>query len=865
MQSQLSEHPGQGFRIRAGGHLHRRVQIGQPLAQTILPARARGRQRWKGHPSFQRRAARPEIGATQAQYFDGTAGLMIGSGGGGHGGTFGCNEANATSPSPGRFVNRHAAGRGTGFTKAATRELSRRTTCLPRIAPSDLPELLLEHATARLSANERIIARLETDLDANLHFHRGVIVLTNLRLMSVESTPNQDINFHGWKLMDIEQLQLEELGATAAIHLIQASDDEYSWRVMTGRIREADAFLGRFKEQQRILRSESAALLRARGIDPSAAVADAEPATLGPRGSPLLRLFKFAMPWKWLMIGGFLLTVASIYTSLIPPQITMKLVDNVLIPFQNEPGSKHIKLVYQFAATLAGIAVLTWLLEWAKTFVIARLSERVASRMRLETFEHLQRLSLSYFSRKRTGDLISRIGSDTDHITLFIAVNFIDFLTDVVMIGMVGWQLYSYNPMLAVAALAPAPVVGWLVNSVRSYLRGGFAAASRAWAAMNNVLTDVIPGVRVVKAFAQEQREIERFRQADKIIFDTNDRVNRIWSFFTPMIELLTSAGLISVWAVGAWAVAHQRISVGVLTGFVWYINRLYGRLESMSRFAASAQRASASAHRIFEVLDVQPDMPVNDGTLKLGRVRGELEFRDVKFRQGSRQIIKGINLKIAPGEMIGLVGPSGAGKTTVINLACRFFDVTEGAVLVDGVDLRTIDVEDYRRNLGLVLQEPYLFFGTIAENIAYGKQGASKAEIIAAARAARAHDFIMRQPDGYDSMVGERGQQLSGGERQRISIARALLIDPALLILDEATSAVDTETELEIQEALDHLVKGRTTIAIAHRLGTLRKASRLVVMEDGQIVETGTHDALLKSGGTYSRLHQAMMEVNKQ
>jgi ATP-binding cassette subfamily B protein len=299
-----------------------------------------------------------------------------------------------------------------------------------------------------------------------------------------------------------------------------------------------------------------------------------------------------------------------------------------------------------------------------------------------------------------------------------------------------------------------------------------------------------------------------------------------------------------------------------MLTMFVLYVTKFYSRLDSMSRFMASSQRAAASAHRIFEILDVEPDMPITEGKIKVGRLKGEIEFRDVKFRHGQRQIIKGVSLKIAPGEMIGLVGPSGAGKTTLINLACRFFDVSEGAVLVDGMDLRDVDVVDYRRNLGLVLQEPYLFYGTIAENIAYGNPRATRGEIVAAARAARAHDFIMKQQDGYDSLVGERGGQLSGGERQRISIARALLINPALLILDEATSAVDTETEREIQAALDYLVKGRTTIAIAHRLGTLRQANRLIVMEDGRITEIGSHDQLMQSSGTYARLHKAMMEV---
>lgn len=712
-----------------------------------------------------------------------------------------------------------------------------------------------------MSANERMIARLQTDLDASLHFHRGLVLLTNLRLLSVEAK-GKETSFRSWKLLDVEDLVLEELGATAEIHVVQAGEQEYSWRVISGRVREADGFLARFKEQQRILRSESAALQKSLGNSDASDEFDDDDVIAGPRGSPLLRLFKFATPWRSLLILGFLLTLAHVGAQMITPWLTMDLVDNVLIPLQSATERIHVKHVYRFAAFLAGAAVLTWMLNWAKTFVIARLAERVTSRMRRETFEHLQRLSLTYFNRKRTGDLISRIGSDTDHISLFISVNFIEFLSDALFFFALAGILICKNPLLAVAALGPAPLIGWLVSKVRSHLRGGFAAASRAWSAMNSVLSDVIPGVRVVKAFAQEQREIDRFRAADKHIFDTNDRVNRTWSFFTPMIELLSEVGLITVWAVGAWAVAHDQIKVGVLTGFVIYIQKFYGRVESMSRFLASAQRASASAHRIFEILDVEPDMPVNDGTRKIGRITGAIEFKNVKLRHGSRQVIKGIDLKIEPGEMIGLVGPSGAGKTTLVNLACRFFDVSEGAVLVDGIDLRQIDVEDYRRNLGLVLQEPYLFFGTIAENIAYGKPQATRAEIIAAARAARAHDFIMRQVDGYDSMVGERGQQLSGGERQRISIARALLIDPALLILDEATSAVDTETEREIQEALDHLVKGRTTIAIAHRLGTLRRANRLVVMDDGRIVETGTHDQLLANSGTYARLHQAMIEV---
>ena len=577
----------------------------------------------------------------------------------------------------------------------------------------------------------------------------------------------------------------------------------------------------------------------------------------------LFRLWRFAHPYRGQLALGFLLMLLSTAAHMIPPYLTAPLMDNVLIPYQN---GKHIDpwLVVYYMSGLLGSALLAWLLGWGKTYVLALVSERMGADLRSATYEHLMKLSLEFFGGKRTGDLMARIGSGSDRICVFLSLHLLDFASDVLMIIMTGVILWSMNPWLAIMTLAPLPFIAWMIHLVRDRLRTGFEKIDRVWSEVTNVLADTIPGIRVVKAFAQEKREAARFRDANAHNLAVNDKLNKVWSLFSPTVSFLTEMGLLVIWCFGIWQLSRGEITVGVLTAFIAYSTRFYGRLDSMSRIVSVTQKSASAAKRIFDILDHVSSVPEPAQPVKLDKIEGRIDLREVGFRYGNRAVNRGITLNIKAGEMIGLVGHSGSGKSTLVNLICRFYDVSEGAILLDGVDIRSFAVSDYRRNIGLVLQEPFLFFGTIAENIAYGKPHATRQEIIAAARAAHAHEFILRLPQGYDSMVGERGQGLSGGERQRISIARALLIDPRILIMDEATSSVDSETEKEIQKALDNLVQGRTTIAIAHRLSTLHRADRLVVLDRGQVVEVGSHDELMAKEGAYFRLYEAQARNNE-
>lgn len=740
------------------------------------------------------------------------------------------------------------------------------TTSIAAITNSSLglPETWKQELSLQLVQDEMVISAVETDLDSKLHFKRGLIVLTNQRVLSKSS---EQTEWQSWDYSQGLQMRHHDHAGVGHLELLNQANLLAHWRFTLGQnllvIRLMDAFNDQLhehltgkpveKEEQNICPSCKAILEPDQEECPVCTKVIHTP----PSTWTLFRLWRFARPYKISLIIGFTLMFLGTLAHMIPRYLTKPLTDEVLIPYQS---GEHVEtsLAVMYIGGLLGAAILAWLLSWGKTYILALVSERIGADLRTTTYEHLLKLSLEYFGSKRTGDLMSRIGSESDRICVYLSLHLLDFATDVLMFLMTAVFLLQINVKLALVTLLPLPLIAWAIHMVRDRLRTGFEKIDRVWGEVTNVLADTIPGVRVVKAFAQEKREATRFREANKHNLAVNDKLNKVWSLFSPIVTFLTDLGILVVWAFGIWQVAHTEITVGELVATIALISNFYGRIDSMSRIVSATQKTASAAKRIFDILDHVSSVPEPQNPVKITEVKGQIELREVGFRYGNRAVNRNVNLNIQPGEMIGLVGHSGSGKSTLVNLICRFYDVAEGAILLDGVDIRSFAVADYRSNIGLVLQEPFLFFGTIADNIAYGKPNATREEIIASARAAHAHEFILRLPQGYDSMVGERGQGLSGGERQRISIARALLIDPRILIMDEATSSVDSETEKEIQKALDNLVKGRTTIAIAHRLSTLHKADRLVVLDRGEVVEVGSHDDLMAKQGAYFKLYEA-------
>ncbi len=562
------------------------------------------------------------------------------------------------------------------------------------------------------------------------------------------------------------------------------------------------------------------------------------------------QLGKYLIPeWKQLVFS-VLLAVASTALSLVPPLLTKSLVDDIL------PNKDAQKLLY-VAGGLVLLHILTHAIGAVRGTILRKSGDRIVMSLRNDVYEKAQYLPMRFYDKTSTGAVINRISGDSNTLRAFmlritqeVVVEFFK------MIGIIVVMLIM-NPKLTLLSLIPVPLVVIGARIFGKKIRPFYLRIWRRWTAVSSVLTDTIPGIRVVKSFTNEEGTVDRFKKENQDWYETDAKASAILNIFPAIVNTLISIGSVVIWIFGGNMVisGSANLTTGLLVSFISYASMFYGPVNFFANLNDSYQAALASAERILDILDAEPEHNFGKGHV-LPEIKGKIEFKNVSFSfDRTKKTLKNINLTIDPGDIVGIVGTTGSGKSTLINLFMRYYDHYDGDILVDGVNIKDIDMQFYRGQIGFVQQEPLMFHDTIFNNIAYGVENCPVERVLQAADIANAHEFIVRQPDGYDAVLGERGVGLSGGERQRVSIARAVLKNPSILVFDEATASVDSETEHLIQEAIERLISGRTTIMIAHRLSTLSKANKIVVVDNGEIIECGSPDELLAAKGKYYRL----------
>ncbi len=721
------------------------------------------------------------------------------------------------------------------------------------------------------------------DLNESLRFSESWVVLTETYFILMALRAEETLIFKQFELSKIAEVKEVRSLSCSSLTFIEAHDKAslakiyftHRQKVIMGHIKYYCENQGNFLElnrpevSNRKESSEQADRLYQESV--MQPILEAQNSVTSENAKTLWRLLSYLIPYKRELIQGTLGAVATTLVSLIPAYVSGKLIDDVVRPFQD--GVLSFEEARNLGWIMLSCLALTYGLR--EFFIYVRLNkmsilgEKVAKDLREELYRHLQTLSMDFFSKKQTGSIISRVSSDTDRIWDFVAFGVVE--TGIALITLTGLSvvLMAMDFQLGLIMTLPVPLMLYGIYQHGEKMKKLFLKAWRKWSNVTAVLSDTIPGIQVVKAFNQEKKEELRFNRRNEEVTNEFNQIHDAWTKFWPFLMASFQAVLLLVWVFALPRLIPAKeytLSAGTFVSFLLYMTMFQAPIEVLGQVARMLNRALSSAYRIFEVLDTKATITNSDSAQTLKEVKGEVEFKHVFFSyDGVRPILKDMNFKVQSGEMIGLVGSSGGGKSTITKLIARFYDVNGGQILIDGKDIRDIELGSFRRQVGMVLQEPYLFHGTIMENIAYGVPEASENEIIEAAKVANAHNFIGRLPHGYDTVVGERGHTLSGGERQRISIARAVLANPRILILDEATSAVDTETERKIQDALDKLIVGRTVFAVAHRLSTLRKADRIFVIGKGSIVEEGTHAELLADeNGEYSKLHRMQQEMSE-
>ncbi len=589
-----------------------------------------------------------------------------------------------------------------------------------------------------------------------------------------------------------------------------------------------------------------------RGAGPGmlANVADEDGAAYDPRLAR--RSLAYLAPFKWDVAVVLLMTVAQAALMTVGPVLTKVAIDDHIAPPNTDIGG---------ASAFLGLTILAYfaafLANWVQMQIMTRVGQRMLQKMRGDMIRHIQRLPLTYFDSIPAGVVVSRVINDVQTVNELLSNGIVQALSDILTLGFTVAVMAFLAPNLALVTFAVMPLMVVAVWIFTEKAKVAYRRSRVTVATLTGEFAESYAGVRVVQAFAREASSQERFDEVNNDNRVANIQANTLSSMLLPVVELCNAAATVSVIAYGGWLMVNGQSTLGVLVAFLAYITRFFQPIRTLTQFYNQLQAATAAAEKVFELLDEPVTIKEAPEPITLRHVRGEVEFRDVAFSYGREPVLEDVSFHAEPGEMIAMVGHTGAGKTTIASLLSRFYDPVNGAILLDGYDLRELSFKTLRESIGLVLQDNFLFSGTVADNIRYGRPSASDEDVLAAARVANADEFIQRLPAGYQTPVLERAANLSLGQRQLIAIARAVLANPRVLILDEATSNIDSQTELLVQKALHRLLAGRTSLVIAHRLSTIRAADEVLVLDAGRIVERGNHNDLLRQRGYYFELYQ--------
>ena len=722
-----------------------------------------------------------------------------------------------------------------------------------------MPDALAGRCREALREGETIRIAAATDLTEELRFEERWLVVTDQRLMRFDSNGasagNGDASI---EFSDAKSAAVEELVGSGRINVVIGNEEIEVLRY-TPTQRAKFARIARGIDQ--LIKDDPVDMqgevdrTRCGKCDRLLPEPNGICSACTNRLAMMGRIARYALPFKGRIAMMVFLSLLFTLAELGPPYIMRYIIDDVLVA-DVDAREDALTFLYFLVGAFAIVRLGSYVLEIFRDRLSVWLGGRVIVSVREDLYENLSRLSMKFYNKRQVGSLISRVSNDTESMMWFLVDGVPYIITNLLLMAGILVLLFITSWQLTLLVLIPIPLLvtgGWFfwIRLIRA-----FRTKYYRWGKLVGLAGEMLSSVRVVKTFVQEKREMRRFRSSNEGVFRGDYESEKEAAVFFSTVSMLTSSGLILVWYYGGSAIIDDTFTPGALMMFIAYLWMLYEPLRWFGELNTWSSRAMSGAEKVFEIVDTPAETEDRDVPVEMDDVKGEVKFSDVVFAyEAGKPVLHDINLHVQPGEMIGLVGKSGSGKTTMTNLLCRFYDIDDGGLMIDGVPIRDISLKDLRRQIGVVLQDSYFFSGSVAENIRYSSPDASFEQIMRAARTANAHDFICAKPDGYDTQIGENGKELSGGEKQRIAIARAIIHDPRILILDEATSSVDTHTEKLIQEAIANLVKGRTTFAIAHRLSTLRRADRLVVLDAGRIVETGTHRELLDMKGHFYRM----------